>query len=173
MDLDGGYPIVNVGVPIGTVIMWAVANPPPGYLVCDGSAFTASQYPELAQVLGVTNVPNLVGQFIRGAGAGHSVGTKRGWTTGRPKATFITSGAGGHSHKYTDPIHSNDGHGFRASSWDGTPEAARYPTVNGGSTSSVSDHTHNILGGDAETAPDHYCLFYVIKAADIAHRVRI
>lgn len=173
MDLDDGYPIVNVGVPIGTVIMWAVANPPPGYLVCDGAAFTASQYPELAQVLGVTNVPNLVGQFIRGAGAGHSVGTKRGWTTARPRATFFTGGAGGHSHKYTDPIHSNDGHGFSGSHWDGYPEAARYPTDNGGSTSTAPDHTHNILGGDVETAPDHYCLLYVIKAADTTNRVRI
>jgi len=34
MDLSAGIPIVNVGVPIGTIQMWLVDNPPPGCADC-------------------------------------------------------------------------------------------------------------------------------------------
>jgi hypothetical protein len=37
-------------------------------------------------------------------------------------------------------------------------------------------HTHQVTingGGDSETAPDHVCLLFVIKAADVAQRVRV
>jgi microcystin-dependent protein len=67
MDLSAGLPIVNVGLPIGTITMWAVADPPPGWLICDGQAFMLGSIQSWQQVLGVTNVPDLRGQFIRGA----------------------------------------------------------------------------------------------------------
>jgi len=166
MDLSSGVPIVNVGVPIGCIQIWPVANPPPGWLICDGAAFSAGTYPELAQVLGSTTLPNLVGQFIRGAGAGHTVGTRRAWTTGRPRnRNFETNISGEHNHW--------GGYAQDHNCWD-RGNCGGSHVGNTGATNNNGLHSHIIdRGGDAETAPDHTCLLYIIKAADIATRVRI
>jgi hypothetical protein len=164
MDLTSGIPVVNVGVPIGTIMMWAVANPPPGWLICDGTTFSAGVYPELAQVLGSTTLPNLVGQFVRGAGAGHTIGTRRNWTTGMPRNVFVTTNSGEHNHW--------GGYAPDHNCWDrGTCGGS---TVgNAGATNNNGWHTHGIVGGDAETAPSHTCLYYIIKCGDFAQRVRV
>src|SRR4029077_6160730 len=41
-------------LPVGTISMWAGANPPAGSLICDGSTFQSTTYPDLALVLGDT-----------------------------------------------------------------------------------------------------------------------
>ena len=61
-----------VGLPAGTIIPHGSATPPKGYLLCDGSAYSATQYAKLFEVIGTTfggsggnfNVPNLVGGTI-------------------------------------------------------------------------------------------------------------
>jgi microcystin-dependent protein len=64
-------------VPIGAVMPFAaVISAPAGFLVCDGSEYSETDYPELARVLGTTwnnapapghfNVPNLVNSYLRG-----------------------------------------------------------------------------------------------------------
>jgi microcystin-dependent protein len=164
MDLSSGVPIVNVGVPIGCIQIWPVANPPPGWLICDGAAFSAGTYPELAQVLGSTTLPNLVGQFVRGAGTGHTIGTRRNWTTGMPRNVFVTTNSGEHNHW--------GGYAPDHNCWDrGTCGGSS--VGNAGATNNNGWHTHGIVGGDAETAPSHTCLNYIIKAGDFATRVRI
>jgi hypothetical protein len=164
MDLNSGLPVVNVGVPIGCIQIWPVANPPPGWLICDGTTFSAGVYPELAQVLGSTTLPNLVGQFVRGAGTGHTIGTRRNWTTGMPRAGLSTTNSGEHNHW--------GGYAPDHNCWDrGTCGGS---TVgNAGATNNNGWHTHGIVGGDFETSPDHTCLWYVIKAGDFAQRVRV
>ena len=84
MDLSGGVALVSVGVPIGSVTAFAGSTQPAGWLTCDGSTFSASQYPQLQQVLGTTRVPDLRGQFIRG-GTPQSGFTHHQWTTGMPR----------------------------------------------------------------------------------------
>lgn len=42
---------VVFGVPIGTIIDFAGENPPNGYLYCNGQTFSASEYPELYNVI--------------------------------------------------------------------------------------------------------------------------
>ena len=166
MDLTSGIPVVNVGVPIGTIMMWAVANPPPGWLICDGRAFAAGEYPELAQVLGVTNTPNLVGQFIRGAGGTHVLNSRVGWTTGRPRnRNFETNTSGEHNHW--------GGYAQDHNCWD-RGNCGGSHVGNTGATNNNGLHSHIIdRGGDDETAPDHVCLLYIIKGQDVAQRVRI
>ena len=62
-------------LPVGVIIPFAGLVKPAGYLLCDGSAYLQSDYPELFRVLsGVGygqnatqfNTPNLVGSFIQG-----------------------------------------------------------------------------------------------------------
>ncbi|WP_244208810.1 phage tail protein [Xenorhabdus ehlersii] len=43
-----------------------MATPPAGWLKCNGSTFTAAQYPELARVYPSLRLPDLRGEFIRG-----------------------------------------------------------------------------------------------------------
>lgn len=73
-----------VGVPIGTIIDYAGATPPAGYLRCDGASYLIADYPKLAQTLGNTwgqqtattfYVPNLMGRTTVGYGTNYFTGT--------------------------------------------------------------------------------------------------
>jgi microcystin-dependent protein len=44
----------NFGVPVGTIIDFAGGIPPTGYLTCDGSSVSASDYPDLFAAIGYT-----------------------------------------------------------------------------------------------------------------------
>lgn len=55
------------GVVTGTVIWFAKSTAPAGYLVCDGSTFSAETYPALYAVLETTTLPNLINKFIKGS----------------------------------------------------------------------------------------------------------
>jgi microcystin-dependent protein len=65
--------------PTGTVLPFAGASAPTGWLLCDGSAISRSTYANLFTVLSTTygsgdgsttfNVPNAQGVFLRGAGS--------------------------------------------------------------------------------------------------------
>lgn len=52
--------------PVGTVIMYAGITAPTGYLPCDGSPFSATDYPLLNALLGATTTPDMRGLFVRG-----------------------------------------------------------------------------------------------------------
>lgn len=68
---------VSTGVPVGTVVMFTAAEPPAGYLKCDGSAVGRTTYPELYAAIGTTygagdgsttfNLPDLIGRFAEGS----------------------------------------------------------------------------------------------------------
>ncbi len=55
-----------LGNPVGTVIMYASAIAPQGYLVCDGSSFSAKLLPQLHRLLGKNTTPDMRGLFVRG-----------------------------------------------------------------------------------------------------------
>lgn len=62
-SMPGG---ASLGTPPGTIIAYYGKTAPAGYLACDGSTFSASQYPELYAAIGTTTLPDLRGRFIRG-----------------------------------------------------------------------------------------------------------
>ncbi|HCD9774104.1 TPA: tail fiber protein [Enterobacter hormaechei] len=64
-------------LPVGVPIPWPSATPPTGWLKCNGAAFTASQYPKLAQAYPVLRLPDLRGEFIRGWDDGRGVDSGR------------------------------------------------------------------------------------------------
>ena len=71
-------------VPTGIVQFFAGSSAPKGWLVCDGSAVSRTEYDELFEVIGTTygagdgsttfNLPNLIDRFAEG---GKNVGTKK------------------------------------------------------------------------------------------------
>jgi microcystin-dependent protein len=66
------------GVPVGSVTMWMVADPPNGWQICNGQSLSRTQFAELYAILGDTfgagdgsttfNVPDFDGRFPLGAG---------------------------------------------------------------------------------------------------------
>ena len=66
----------NLGIPSGVVFPFAGSTAPYGYLVCDGSAISRSDYPSLFAALGTShgsgdgsttfNLPDYRGRFMRG-----------------------------------------------------------------------------------------------------------
>ena len=67
------------GVPVGSVFWLAAQTAPEGYLICDGSAVSRTEYADLFAAIGTTfgtgdgsttfALPNLQEAFIRGAGS--------------------------------------------------------------------------------------------------------
>ena len=189
MDLSSGLPLVNVGVPIGSIQMWLMNDPPPGWLILNGQTFSAATYPELAQVLGNTTLPDFRGAFIRGAGA-----SARGWgdatrqpnswqdfSTARPgNALSGTASSAGSAHRHRSPVHrfGTDWRGGGGTDFvlarlgygvDGNELQMQFTRTDG-------DHSHTVSinsGGDAETRPRNFAVHYIIKAQDTAQRVRI
>ncbi|MEH4320809.1 tail fiber protein [Escherichia coli] len=53
-------------LPVGVPVPWPSATPPTGWLKCNGAAFSAEEYPELAKVYPTNKLPDLRGEFIRG-----------------------------------------------------------------------------------------------------------
>ncbi|NRN26863.1 tail fiber protein [Photorhabdus heterorhabditis] len=53
-------------IPVGSPIPWPLPHPPFGYFTCNGSAFSRSQYPKLAEAYPSGRLPDLRGEFIRG-----------------------------------------------------------------------------------------------------------
>lgn len=79
--------VINAGV--GFVLPYYGETAPPGTLACDGSEISRTAYDELFQVLGTKagagdgsttfNLPDLRGQFVRGAGGNAAaLGVKQG-----------------------------------------------------------------------------------------------
>ncbi|HFE3876623.1 TPA: phage tail protein [Escherichia coli] len=64
-------------LPVGVPVPWPSATPPTGWLKCNGAAFSAEEYPELAKVYPTNKLPDLRGEFIRGWDDGRGIDTGR------------------------------------------------------------------------------------------------
>ncbi len=74
---------INVGLgegsalPVGVPVPWPSVTPPTGWLKCNGAAFSAEEYPELAKVYPTNKLPDLRGEFIRGWDDGRGIDSGR------------------------------------------------------------------------------------------------
>jgi hypothetical protein len=149
--------------PIGSISAYPTGVIPSGWLLCDGATIPAgTEYDALRTLLGTTTVPDLRGQFLRGAATTtDTLLAKHQWTTGRPRTTFtgLTNNDGDHHHtvQYA-PANSKAGPDYKQmEDWG----AGRKDTSTDGA------HFHTVMingGGDAETAPDHVKVNWCIKA---------
>ena len=73
-------------LPVGVPVPWPSATPPTGWLKCNGSPFTASEYPKLAQAYPSLKLPDLRGEFIRGWDDGRGVDSGRVVLTGQSQS---------------------------------------------------------------------------------------
>jgi hypothetical protein len=176
IDLSGGNELIGVGMPIGAIIAYAKITPPPGWLLCDGARIPP-EYKELQNLCGF-NVPDLRDQFIRGATTADQIQDntatfpKRQDTTRLPRKDFVTESTGAHKHIDGSPT-AWPAYGVAVANkvaWSGGTDGGRSLSY----TSEAGAHTHKVTGGgDAETAPVHVRMAYIIKAADRFIRNRL
>ncbi|HBV0383799.1 TPA: phage tail protein [Escherichia coli] len=80
-DIAGLLAYLGLGegsaLPVGVPVPWPSATPPTGWLKCNGAAFSAKEYPELAKVYPTNKLPDLRGEFIRGWDDGRGIDTNR------------------------------------------------------------------------------------------------
>lgn len=141
-----------IGVPTGALVMWAAANAPTGFLICDGSAVNRSFYKALYEVIGTTygagdgsttfNLPDLRQRFPLGkaaAGTGSALGATGGAIdhTHSSSLSGDTGSAGTHDHGLGDNSISTT-----------SPASGSTFYVDVGSTYIIygSNHTHVLAG---------------------------
>ncbi len=177
-------------MPVGFVMPWASGSStvPDGWLLCDGRALKSIEYPDLFTAIGTLwgngssgigagsgtdfNLPDLRGEFIRGAAAGANAGAAQVANTALPIVPFTVSSStnGDHSHTIGSNVL------YATSGNDG-----RFPWVANGyyccpgvntwrytyTSSTTGQHTHTVpplAGGDAETRPRNVAMPYYIKS---------
>ncbi|HFI9169360.1 TPA: phage tail protein [Escherichia coli] len=83
-------------LPVGVPVPWPSATPPTGWLKCNGAAFSAEEYPELAKAYPTNKLPDLRGEFIRGWDDGRGIDSGRGVLTaqshGMPSISAVFNG---------------------------------------------------------------------------------
>ncbi|EPU4328934.1 TPA: phage tail protein [Escherichia coli] len=140
---------LNVGLgegsalPVGVPVPWPSATPPTGWLKCNGAAFSAEEYPELAKVYPTNKLPDLRGEFIRGWDDG------RGIDSGRTLLSAQDGSIEAHGHDYNGVIYTSSG-----PSWANTTDAGH--RAYSGFTSSY---------GGSETRPRNIAFNYIVRAA--------
>lgn len=154
---------VTASVAPGSVVMWAgAANPPSGWLICDGRKYPRGQYPDLYSAIGDTFtpsgtsstdfcVPDLRGLFVRGVDDTGQVDPDYKTRTSPVDASTASSGVGSlqedefkaHHHTYARLLERGD--------------------IAGGSYWKNGDANTSSTGG-SETRPKNMYLYYIIKA---------
>ncbi|EKQ6251583.1 tail fiber protein [Escherichia coli] len=130
-------------LPVGVPVPWPSVTPPTGWLKCNGAAFSAEEYPELAKVYPTNKLPDLRGEFIRGWDDG------RGIDSGRTLLSAQDGSIEAHGHDYNGAIYTSSG-----PSWANTTDAGH--RVYSGFTSSY---------GGSETRPRNIAFNYIVRAA--------
>jgi len=159
------------GTPSGAVVFFAMTTAPTGWLVCDGSAVSRTTYVNLFNLIGTTygngdgsttfNLPNLTGQFLRGAGGNAgAVGTSQADQLGsHSHSADSTVNDPGHSHA----VFANLGGGLYPTSNYNLNSGGNYynQTSEVGTGISVSTSV-NPYGGN-ETRPQNVAMLPCIK----------
>ena len=155
LDLGAGKELIGYGVPVGTIVPWCKTSSPPGWFLCDGSTFAAGEYPELAAVLGSTQLPDLRGRFLRGW-SDDSVQDVEG-----PRAPLTLQGqstaAPTNPFKITKDVHNTN----VLAAW-----AAGKGVLGTYHGAIDADYTNVSRGGDAETRPKNVAIAFIMKAYD-------
>ncbi|MBK9322817.1 MAG: tail fiber protein [Bdellovibrionaceae bacterium] len=169
IDMNAGVS----AVPAGTISAYAGVTPPTGYVLCDGSSYSAAGYANLAAALwdsasskyayggsgtypsGSFNVPDLRGKFLRGVNGGSSsdpdaasrTTNNVGGNTGNNVGSQQSDQVGPHAHNVSlVPQPTGGGNGI--------PQAAA--SGSGGTGSTLSN-------GTSETRPKNVYVNFIIK----------
>lgn len=159
-DVAGLLAYLDLGegsaLPVGVPVPWPSATPPTGWLKCNGAAFSAEEYPELAKAYPTNKLPDLRGEFIRGWDDG------RGVDPSRNLGSSQTDQLQNHGHSNIRISYTGAGGGSGA-----LPDGGETRTGDADLVGPVS--STNFAGGQprvgAETRPRNVAFNYIVRAA--------
>ncbi|WP_438500820.1 phage tail protein [Pantoea ananatis] len=141
-------------LPVGVPVPWPSANPPTGWLKCNGAAFSATTYPLLAKVYPSLKLPDLRGEFIRGWDDGRNI------DIGRTVFSAQDDAFRSHNHRFINEYGTP------------TPNIIAYTDQNSESvdvTNQPGNRCHTYIymenTGGAETRPRNIAFNYILRAA--------
>lgn len=155
------------GAEIGSVTAFAMPTPPEGWLVCDGSAVSRTDYADLFAAIGTVwgdgdeiatfNLPDLRGEFIRGFDAGRGVDADRVFAS--EQADMFKQH--GHTSFYSSTY---SAHGVDGNNW-----MSNFSGVPGGTLADVRTMSEFVtdsldISAGIETRPRNIAMTYAIKA---------
>ncbi|MBY8772738.1 phage tail protein [Escherichia coli] len=157
---------INVGLgegsalPVGVPVPWPAATPPTGWLKCNGAAFSAEEYPELAKAYPTNKLPDLRGEFMRGWDDGRGVDSGRGILTAQSHGMPSISGT------FNGLFAVKQTNGLGGVSVAKSKNAETLSTSSG--SGSVFDYTFNVSGStpvSPELRPRNIAFNYIVRAA--------
>lgn len=171
--LDGnGHGLVGI---VGEVRMWAAAAPPPGWLICDGSAVSRSLNPALFATIGTVfgvgngtttfNLPDLRTRFPVGVGAWRALGVNEGNADGADRINRMN-----HTHSHSVGASATHTHDYSNATIAATTTGggSLNRMTGGGSTGSAGAHDHGGSTGttgltDNTALHSHLALNFIIR----------
>lgn len=168
--MQATYKVLNFNpFPVGMVIAYSNSTPPPGYLLCDGSEYTQTEYPELFSAIGdefkydeiYFQTPDLRQRFINGFDDEVPVNTRT------DNNYYNLNDAQLPSHTHTDNGHY---HGIQLTT-DGLavapgelPVVVPIPIVPGSTDIGYADLTYTGDNASVDNKPSFVALNYIIYA---------
>ncbi|MRJ01658.1 phage tail protein, partial [Escherichia coli] len=158
-------------LPVGVPVPWPSATPPTGWLKCNGAAFSAEEYPELAKAYPTNKLPDLRGEFIRGwddgrgIDNGRSLLTVQGYATedhahGLPSRSTIVTDAT--INFYFDESWVNSGTDIIKR---GNTNDAGLPAPDYGTFKTYKQSVAGLGAAASETRPRNIAFNYIVRAA--------
>ncbi|EFN4312949.1 TPA: phage tail protein [Escherichia coli] len=147
-------------LPVGVPVPWPSATPPTGWLKCNGAAFSAEEYPELAKVYPKNKLPDLRGEFIRGWDDGRGVDAGRQLLSSQGDAIRNIEGfADGGIGMSFDAI--------RGAFYDAGTRSARMPnnTTTIDKTDDLGFDASRVVPTANENRPRNIAFNYIVRAA--------
>ncbi|CAM8080726.1 phage tail protein [Escherichia coli] len=147
-------------LPVGVPVPWPSATPPTGWLKCNGAAFSAEEYPELAKAYPTNKLPDLRGEFIRGWDDGRGVDAGRQLLSSQGDAIRNIEGfADGGIGMSFDAI--------RGAFYDAGTRSARIPnnTTTIDKTDDLGFDASRVVPTANENRPRNIAFNYIVRAA--------
>lgn len=152
-------------LPVGVPVPWPSATPPTGWLKCNGAAFSAEDYPNLAKAYPTLKLPDLRGEFIRGWDGGKGVDSGRTLLSAQGDAIRNITGVVGYS-----SIGDSQGLlGFVSGAFSASESKA--PALSGASASGYQRSLYANFNASAvvptanENRPRNIAFNYIVRAA--------
>ncbi len=162
-------------LPVGVPVPWPSATPPTGWLKCNGAAFSAEEYPELAKVYPTNKLPDLRGEFIRGWDDGRGVDSGRTLLTNQEHAVIshnhgiptkvgsVTNIPYGIEQVISDETIFSSAKTVGVDYWSNSERVFTYTTGGRNGAESVSSPDASSL--IKETRPRNLAFAYIVRAA--------
>ena len=159
---------LNVGLgegsalPVGVPVPWPSATPPTGWLKCNGAAFSAEEYPELAKVYPTNKLPDLRGEFIRGWDDGRGIDPGRILLASQGHAMQNVTGSIGKIQLFKDLVASGP---FRQNGNNYLTSGLTEITNAGHGVTTFDFDMSRVANTANETRPVNVAFNYIVRAA--------